>query len=135
MEFGLKGKTALVLGGGGGLGRAISIALADEGARIAVADIDNKAVAETEAALAKIDDKAPVKSIGLVWDLSVTSPQSMRMSRRLNANWDRWTFWSILPGAPTDARERAGSGFVDKALSGDGPVGYRHYGPRAARNA
>ena len=70
MEFGLKGKTALVLGGGGGLGRAISIALADEGARIAVADIDNKAVAETEAALAKIDDKAPVKSIGLVWDLS-----------------------------------------------------------------
>ena len=41
MDFGLKGKTALVLGGGGGLGRAISKALAGEGANIAVADIDS----------------------------------------------------------------------------------------------
>ena len=40
MELGIKGKTALVLGGGGGLGRAISIALAGEGANVAVADID-----------------------------------------------------------------------------------------------
>jgi NAD(P)-dependent dehydrogenase (short-subunit alcohol dehydrogenase family) len=40
MDFGLKGKTALVLGGGGGLGRAISKALADEGANVAFADID-----------------------------------------------------------------------------------------------
>ncbi|MGC1462565.1 MAG: SDR family oxidoreductase [Terracidiphilus sp.] len=70
MEFGLKGKTALVLGGGGDLGRAISIALAGEGANIAVADIDNKAIAETEAALAKIDSKAVGKCIGLGWDLA-----------------------------------------------------------------
>jgi 3-oxoacyl-[acyl-carrier protein] reductase len=66
MEFGLKDKTALVLGGGGGLGRAISIALAGEGAQVAVADIDSKAIAETEAALAGIGGK----SIGLVWDLA-----------------------------------------------------------------
>ena len=66
MEFGLKNKTALVLGGGGGLGRAISIALAGEGAQVAVADIDSKAIEETEAALAKIGGK----SIGLVWDLA-----------------------------------------------------------------
>jgi 3-oxoacyl-[acyl-carrier protein] reductase len=64
MEFGLKRKTALVLGGGGGLGRAISVALAGEGANVAVADINSKAIAETEAALG-----SGCKSMGLVWDL------------------------------------------------------------------
>ena len=39
MYLGLKEKTALVLGGGGGLGRAISVALAGEGANVAYADI------------------------------------------------------------------------------------------------
>ena len=66
MDFGLKGKTALVLGGGGGLGRAISKALAGEGANVAVADIEAKAIAETEAALAAIGGR----STGLVWDLA-----------------------------------------------------------------
>jgi 3-oxoacyl-[acyl-carrier protein] reductase len=70
MEFGLKDKTALVLGGGGGLGRAISIALAGEGANVAVADIDSKAITETQAALASIGGKSGNKSIGLVWDLA-----------------------------------------------------------------
>jgi len=70
MEFGIKGKTALVLGGGGGLGRAISIALAAEGANVAVADIDSKAIAETEAALAGQEGRAGSKTIGLVWDLA-----------------------------------------------------------------
>jgi 3-oxoacyl-[acyl-carrier protein] reductase len=66
MDFGLNGKTALVLGGGGGLGRAISQALVGEGAKVAVADIDSNSIAGTEAALAAINGK----SIGLVWDLS-----------------------------------------------------------------
>jgi 3-oxoacyl-[acyl-carrier protein] reductase len=66
MEFGLKNKTALVLGGGGGLGRAIACSLVAEGAKVAVADIDSKAVADTEAALVKIDGKI----LGLTWDLA-----------------------------------------------------------------
>ena len=70
MDFGLKEKTALVLGGGGGLGRAISVALAAEGANVAVADIDSKAIEETQAALAGIEGKPGAKSIGLVWDLA-----------------------------------------------------------------
>ena len=70
MDFGLNGKTALVLGGGGGLGRAISIALAGEGSKIAVADIDAKAIAETEAALARCGSKTSVKTLGLVWDVA-----------------------------------------------------------------
>src|ERR671910_3162127 len=35
----LQGKTALIAGGGGGIGRAVALALAQEGAKAAVADI------------------------------------------------------------------------------------------------
>jgi NAD(P)-dependent dehydrogenase (short-subunit alcohol dehydrogenase family) len=50
MDLGITGKTALVLGGGEGLGQAISTVLASEGANIAIADIDQNSIAGTEAA-------------------------------------------------------------------------------------
>ena len=40
METGLKGKTVIVTGGVSNIGRAISLACADEGANVAIADID-----------------------------------------------------------------------------------------------
>jgi 3-oxoacyl-[acyl-carrier protein] reductase len=44
MDLGIKGKTALVLAAGGGLGRATATALAMEGAALALCDIDSGAL-------------------------------------------------------------------------------------------
>jgi 3-oxoacyl-[acyl-carrier protein] reductase len=66
MELEIKGRIALVLGGGGGLGSAIAEALAAEGAKIAVADIDPTAV---ERSVHKIESRGG-EACGLVWDLS-----------------------------------------------------------------
>jgi 3-oxoacyl-[acyl-carrier protein] reductase len=66
MDFGLHGKTALVLGGGGGLGRAMAKSLAGEGANVAVAGIGADSIAASQAALAAIG----VKNRGLIWDLA-----------------------------------------------------------------
>ena len=77
MDFGLNGKTALVLGGGGGLGRAIATALAAEGAKIAVAGIHLESVAATQAVLAD----AGRASLGLEWDLGDLSQIERQISR------------------------------------------------------
>ena len=66
MDLGLQGKTALVLAGGGGLGRAIARALASEGANVAVAGVRADSIAATQAALAALGSK----SISLLWDLA-----------------------------------------------------------------
>jgi 3-oxoacyl-[acyl-carrier protein] reductase len=65
MDLGLRDKTALVLGAGGGLGRAISVALAREGARVGAADLNAELLAPT------LQDIAAAGSEGLplAWDL------------------------------------------------------------------
>ena len=50
MNLGLDGKTALVVGGGSGLGRAVALALAGEGANVAVAGRRLERLEETVAA-------------------------------------------------------------------------------------
>jgi len=62
MDLRLNGRTALVLGGGGGLGGAIAKSLSAEGTKVAVADIDLKAAQATAAALAS-------GALSLAWDL------------------------------------------------------------------
>ena len=66
MDFGLRGKTALVFGGGGGFGRAIAKALAREGANVAVAGIGADSIDATVAELKGIGGK----TFGIIWDLA-----------------------------------------------------------------
>ncbi|HWM77463.1 MAG TPA: SDR family NAD(P)-dependent oxidoreductase, partial [Methylomirabilota bacterium] len=54
----LKDKTAVVTGGASGIGRALCLAFAGEGARIVVADIDEAGMAETAHSVAKAGSKA-----------------------------------------------------------------------------
>jgi 3-oxoacyl-[acyl-carrier protein] reductase len=66
MDFGLNGRTALVLGAGGGLGGAIVAELAAEGAKVALADRDREAAERVAASL----DQAGSRTVVLEWDLA-----------------------------------------------------------------
>jgi 3-oxoacyl-[acyl-carrier protein] reductase len=66
MDLSINGKVALVLGGGGGLGRAIATTLAREGANVALADIDPAALESAADAIRKLGAKAHT----VTWDLA-----------------------------------------------------------------
>lgn len=66
MDLGLSKRTALVLGAGGGLGSAIAVALASEGARVAVAGRNEEAL---EAVKRRID-QANGTACAVAWDLA-----------------------------------------------------------------
>lgn len=65
MDLEIRGKTALVLGAGGGLGGAIATSLGAEGVRVAVADLDEASLQLTAAAITS----AGGESLQLAWDL------------------------------------------------------------------
>jgi len=81
VDLGLKGKTALVLGGGGGLGRAIAVALAREGARVGVADIDRAAIDQSMQAVRH----AGAETHGVHWDLADVSVVDARLGEVTSA--------------------------------------------------
>jgi 3-oxoacyl-[acyl-carrier protein] reductase len=77
MDLGLNGRTALVLGAGGGLGGAIARTLAREGARVAVADIDAQALAPVAAEITAAGGQA----LAVQWDLADLSVIEANIAR------------------------------------------------------
>lgn len=78
----IHGKRAVVTGAGSGLGRALTLALAERGCRVAVADINLEAARET---LAKAQER---KGTGEVYRLDVTRPEEVeRLAEHLFKNW------------------------------------------------
>ncbi|HCE08050.1 MAG TPA: 3-oxoacyl-ACP reductase [Oxalobacteraceae bacterium] len=77
MDLGLKDRTALVLGAGGGLGGAIARTLAREGARVAVADIKYEALGPVMADIGLAGGKA----LALQWDLGDLSVIDANVTR------------------------------------------------------
>ena len=66
MDLGIFGKTALVLGGAGGLGSAIAFALAREGASVVIADRDSQALDAVRERLVELQ----LDCHSIVWDLA-----------------------------------------------------------------
>jgi 3-oxoacyl-[acyl-carrier protein] reductase len=66
LDLGLKNKTALVLGAGGGLGGAIASALSREGANVAIADIAKESLDRVQTEV----QGAGVKCLSLPWDIA-----------------------------------------------------------------
>ena len=62
-EFDLTGKTALVIGAGGGLGREQAVGLARAGADVAIADLNQDALRSTQAAIVAVGRR--VQAFGL----------------------------------------------------------------------
>lgn len=82
MDLGIKGRTALILAAGGGLGGAIAVALAREGARTAIADIDAASLETTARAVAA----AGSESLPVVWDIgdsAATEPKLALIEQHL----------------------------------------------------
>lgn len=85
-RFSLKGKTALVTGGGQGIGRSYAFALGEAGAKVAIVDING----ETAEATAQELQAAGIESMACVCD--VTNPdQVMAMVKSIVKEWGTLT--------------------------------------------
>lgn len=84
MDLGLEGRTALVLGAGGGLGGAIARALAREGAAVVLADVDQESAARVADAITA--DGARAKALG--WDIADISIIAERLGQVRSAFGD-----------------------------------------------
>src|ERR1700733_9917007 len=82
MDLGLAGKTAIVTGGGSGIGKAICQVLAKEGAQVVVADLRE----ERAEAVAHEIAKGGAKAMGVAADVS-SAPDVERIVATVLKEW------------------------------------------------
>ncbi len=85
MDLGLKGKSALVLASSKGLGKAVAMELAREGANVVICGTDKKALAETEA---EIRDIAPKSVKAFPCDITEESQRRQLVQQSVKAFGD-----------------------------------------------
>ena len=103
----LKGKTAIVTGGAAGIGRAIAVALAQHGVRIAIADLNEKAAQAAAAALGQghaafgidVSQRASVeKTFAQIerelqsYDILIANAGVSTMNRAVDLTDEEWDF-------------------------------------------
>jgi 2-hydroxycyclohexanecarboxyl-CoA dehydrogenase len=101
----LKGKVAIVTGGGSGIGRAISLRLADEGATVGVFDMNPDGAKETVAMIAKLGQHPGVAKTVDITDMAAVQKAVADFAAQAgaadilvnNAGWDR-----LVPFLKTD---------------------------------
>ena len=85
MELGLKNKVALVLASSKGLGRAVAIELAREGAKVIICGTDAKALKDTEAEIGKI---SPGNVVSVVCDITDEAQRKNLIEKSVKAFGD-----------------------------------------------
>lgn len=91
----LDGKVALVTGSGRGIGRAIALKLASEGASLVVNDLD----AAPGDAVADEIKAAGGRAVAVNGSVSTPASRIVSSARRWNPSAG-WTFWSTTPVTP-----------------------------------
>lgn len=81
MDLGMRGRVALVTGGGGGIGREVATTLAREGVAVVVADLRPEATRETVLAVEAAGGKA------IAIDIDVTDDASVRAAAASASAW------------------------------------------------
>lgn len=117
----LKGKTALVTGAGQGIGRAIALALARDGAQVAVADV----VKENAEAVRREIEALGVKGLALVITIASDAGRVGSSNEAVYAG----TKGALIAFSKTIAREVARHGITETALL----QGMREESPKNAK--
>jgi 3-oxoacyl-[acyl-carrier protein] reductase len=103
MDLGIKNKVALVLASSKGLGKAVAIELAKEGARVIVCGTDAKVLAETENEIRNI---SPGNVVSIVCDITDESQRKRLVEQSIKTFGDIDILVTNTGGPPTGTFEQ-----------------------------